>query len=151
MKELTEIEVKIKTTDNIALNYETEWACAFDFKASEDVEIAPWQAGMIETGTVIEVPKGCMLMLAPRSSTYKKLGSWWLILVNSVWIIDNDYCWDTDSVKFVYLNTGKETCFIKKWDRIWQGVFVQIKKANFKYVEKMNNKDRGGFGTTWLK
>lgn len=151
MNESTEIEVKIKTKDNMILNYETEWACAFDFKASEDVEIAPWQAWMVETGTVIEVPKGSMLMLSPRSSTYKKLGSGGLILVNSVWIIDNDYCGDNDSIKLVYLNTWKETCFIKKWDRIWQGTFVKINKAKFIYVEKMEWKDRGGFWTTWVK
>ena len=141
--------MKVKIKSEHKLNYETSWACAFDFKASEDIEILSWQAGLIETWTVIKTPEWYMLMLAPRSSTYKKL--WWLILVNSVWIIDNDYCWNDDTIKFQYLNTSNTTVSIKKWDRIWQWVFVKIEQADFEYVDDMWEKNRWWFGTTWVQ
>lgn len=144
--------MKVNIKSEQVLNYETKGACAFDFKASEDIDILPTQAGLVETGTVIEVPEGYMLMLAPRSSTYRKLwsGQWWLILVNSVWIIDNDYHWNNDTVKFQYLNTSDEVAHIKVWDRIGQWVFVKIEKAEFNYSDHMSDTDRWGFGTTWV-
>lgn len=129
------------------LNYETAGACAFDLKANEDITIQSWNTWLIETWTAIKVPEWYMLMLAPRSSTYKKLG---LILVNSVWIIDNDYCWNDDTIKFQYLNLTPNDVTIKKWDRIWQGTFVKIEKATFNYVDEMEWENRGWFWTTWL-
>ena len=129
------------------LNYETPGACAFDFKANQDYSIPAGEVCMIETGTAIDTPEWYMLMLAPRSSTYKKKG---LILVNSVGILDNDYCGDEDTAKFMYLNMTKETVQIEKWDRIGQGIFVKIAKADFQYVESLGNKNRGWFGTTGI-
>ncbi len=140
--------MKVNIKSKQVLNYETSWACAFDFKASEDIDILPTQTWLVETWTVVEVPEWYMLMLAPRSSTYKKL--WWLILVNSVWIIDNDYNWNNDTVKFQYLNTSNAIAHIKAWDRIWQWVFVKIEKAEFNYSDHMSNTDRWWFGTTWI-
>jgi dUTP pyrophosphatase len=130
------------------LNYKSTWSCWFDFKASEDINIFPKEVWLIDTGTVIRIPEGYMLLTAPRSSTYKKMG--WLILVNSVGIIDNDYCWNTDTVKFQYLNTSNKIVSIKKWGRIWQWIFVKIEKPKFNYVEVMWDKDRGWFWTTWI-
>jgi len=88
-----------------------------------------------------------MLMLASRSSTFKKL---WLIMVNWVWIIDNDYCWDDDTQKFQFMNFWKETAKISKGHRIGQGVFVKVMKAEFDEVESLWNENRGGFWTTWI-
>jgi len=86
-----------------------------------------------------------MLMLAPRSSTYKNHG---LILSNSVGVVDNDYCGDNDTIRFSYINMSGKTQIIEKGTRIGQGVFVAIGKAEFEKVEKMNTPDRGGFGST---
>lgn len=70
--------------------------------------------------------------------------------VNSIGIIDQDYCWDLDTVKFAYINMKKEEVTIKKWERIGQGMFVKIEKPEFQIVDKMDNSDRWGFGTTWV-
>jgi dUTP pyrophosphatase len=83
-----------------------------------------------------------MLMLAPRSSTFKNYG---LILVNSVGIIDQDYCGENDTNKFMYLNMRSEPVSITKGERIGQGIIVKIEKSEFELVEEMGNKDRGGF------
>lgn len=142
------MEVRIKTCDGKTLNYESSGACAFDFKAQEEVVFAPGEFKLIETGTVVEVPKGYVLQTQPRSSTFKKHG---LIQTNSVGIIDQDYCGDNDTIKFPYLNMKNEEVIIEAGTRIGQGMFVKIEQAEFKVVESMGNDDRGGFGSTGHK
>lgn len=139
--------VNIKTEEWVKLDYETKGACAFDFKAIQDYIIQPTEVCMVDTWTVIQVPEWYMLQCAARSSTFKKL---WLLLVNSIGIIDNDYCGNNDTIKFQYLNMFDKAIEIKKWDRIWQWVFVKIEKAEFQYVDDMWTKDRWGFWTTWI-
>ena len=141
------MKVRIKTHDWKKLNYETEKACAFDFKNQYDEVVKPWEFKLIETWTVVEVPKWYMLQLAPRSSTFKKL---WLLMANSVWYIDQDYCWETDTIKYAYINMWDSDVNIEAWTRIWQGVFLKIDIAEFEIVEEMWNKTRGGFWTTGL-
>lgn len=142
------MKVRIKTNDKKLLNYETPGACAFDFKCIEDIIFEVWEFKLVDTWTVIEVPKGYMLQIQPRSSTFKKHG---LIQVNSVWIIDQDYCWDNDTIKFAYMNLSKERQKLEAGTRIWQWVFVKIEKVEFVLIDNMENRDRGWFGTTWLK
>ncbi|MDD4151830.1 MAG: dUTP diphosphatase, partial [Candidatus Gracilibacteria bacterium] len=130
------------------LFYETSGACAFDFKSIEEVVFEPGEFKLIETGVVVEIPKGYMLQLRPRSSTFKKHG---LMQVNSVGIVDQDYCGDNDTIKFPFMNMTKEKQIIEVGTRIGQGVFVKIEIADFEVVETMGNNDRGGFGTTGTK
>lgn len=142
------MKVRIKTSDWNTLNYETIGAAWFDFKCTEDYNFEPGDFKLVETGTVVEIPKGYMLQIQPRSSTYKKHG---LMQVNWVWIIDSDYCWDTDTIKFGYINMSKKTQIIEKGTRIGQWVFIKVEQADFELVDKMENKDRWGFWTTWIK
>lgn len=142
------MKVRIKSHDWKIVNYETPWACAFDFKCTEDITFKPWEFKLVETGLVVETPKGYLLQIQPRSSTFKKH---WLIQTNSVWIIDQDYSWDNDTVKFPYLNMSWKEQFIEAWTRIWQWVFIKIERAEFELVDSMDNIDRWGFWTTWLK
>ncbi|PID84585.1 dUTPase [Candidatus Gracilibacteria bacterium] len=142
------MKVRIKTSIKEDIAYKTDGACAFDFRSSEDVSFAPREWKFIETGTVVETPKGYMLMIAPRSGTFK---NYKLMLVNSIGIIDQDYSGDNDTIKFAYINMSDETIEVKTGDRIGQGVFVKIEKPEFEFVENMNNSDRGGFGTTGNK
>lgn len=142
------MKVRIKTYDWKPLFYETSWACAFDFKSKDEVVFEPGEFKLVDTWVVVETPKGCVLQIQPRSSTFKKH---WLIQVNSVWIIDQDYCGDSDTIKFAYINMTKEKVVIEAETRIGQGMFVKIDIADFEVVESMNNSDRWGFGTTWIK
>jgi len=142
------MKVRIKTSDWKPLNYETPWACAFDFKCIEDLVFQPWEFKIVETGTVVDVPDGYVLQISPRSSTYKKH---WLIQVNSIWIIDWDYCWDNDTVKFAYLNITKEEVKIEAGTRIGQWMFLKIERPEFELVEKMWTKDRWWFWSTGVK
>lgn len=142
------MKVRIKTFDGEPLFYETKGACAFDFKSQFDITFQPGEFKLVETGTVVEVPEGFVLQTQPRSSTFKKHG---LMQVNSVWIIDRDYCGDNDTIKFPYINMRKEAVTIEAGTRIGQWMFVQIEQWNFEVVDSMNNEDRWGFGTTGIK
>ena len=68
--------------------------------------------------------------------------------VNSVGIIDQDYCGENDTIKFAYINMRDEAVTVPAGTRIGQGVFVKIERAEFAVVEKMEGANRGGFGTT---
>lgn len=141
------MQVQIQNSSWKVLEYKTPGACAFDFEAAEDVVFAPGEWKLVETGTVIATPVGFCLVIAPRSGTFKNYG---LMQVNSIGIIDQDYCGDMDTVKFAYINMKKEEVTIKKWERIGQGMFVKIEKPEFILVDTMSAANRWGFGTTGL-
>lgn len=140
------MKVRIKTFDGKPLEYHTDWAVGFDFKTMNDTTFWPWEFKLVDTWTVIETPDWFMLQVQPRSSTFKKF---WLIQANSVWIVDQDYCWDEDTIKFPFINFTNNEQFIPAWTRIWQWVFVKIEKPEFELVENMEEKNRWGFWTTW--
>ncbi len=99
------------------LEYKTSGAVGFDFESAYDITIEPGKMGMIDTGTVVEIPIGYMMILAPRSSTFKNYG---LMLVNSIGIIDQDYCGETDTNKFCYINMRDTPITIPAGERIGQ-------------------------------
>ncbi len=142
------MKVRIKNSSGKTLEYKTPGACAFDFEAAETVVFAPGEWRLVDTGTVIATPEGYLLQTQPRSGTFKNYG---LMQTNSVGIIDQDYCGDTDTIKFPFINMRKESVTIEQGERIGQGVFVKIEKPEFELVETMGAADRGGFGTTGLR
>ncbi len=142
------MQVRMKNVSGKSLEYKTPGACAFDCEALEDVVFAPGEWKLVDTGTVVATPEGYCLVIAPRSGTFKNYG---LMQVNSIGIIDQDYCGDADTIKFAYINMKKEEVVIKKGERIGQGMFVKIEKPEFILVDEMGEKNRGWFGTTGLQ
>lgn len=139
------MQVRIKKNHSFPLEYQTSGACAFDFVAAETITIAPGEWKRIDTGTVVETPEGYVLLTAPRSSTYKNYS---LMQVNSVGIIDQDYCGDDDTIQFPYVNMGNAPVTIQAGERIGQGMFVPILKPELVFVDTMDRANRGGFGST---
>lgn len=137
--------MSVKVKSDYKIEYQTPGACAFDFQVKDTTTIEPGRTHLIDTGVVVKVPEGTALLVLERSSTHKKFG---VSLANKVGLIDQDYCGDNDTVKLALINTTKESVTLNAWDRVAQGLFVQIVKPEFIYVDKMNEEDRGGFGTT---
>lgn len=125
--------------------YKTPGAVAFDIAASEDMSIPAREIALIPTGLVICVPEGYALIVAARSSTAIKRG---LMLANGIGIIDQDYCGPDDEIKISVYNFTDKPVKIKKDDRVAQGMFVKIEKVEWKKTDKLENKTRGGFGST---
>jgi dUTP pyrophosphatase len=142
-------KIRIKRFDkNLPLPaYKTKGAAGFDLSARETTLIEPNMVGYVPLNIAVEVPKGCFLLVVPRSSTHK-LG---LIQANSVGIGDPDFCGDDDEYKFAAYNFTDKPVKIEKGTRIAQGLFLKFTKAEWKEVDKMKAKTRGGFGSTGHK
>lgn len=127
--------------------YKTEGAAGFDMTARETVIIKPGMIGYIPLNVAVETPRGYMMLVAARGSTHKH----GLMPVHGIGIGDWDYRGDDDEYKFPAYNFTNKSVTIEKGTRIAQGIFVKYLKGNFKEIVKLNNKTRGGFGTTGKK
>jgi dUTP pyrophosphatase len=124
--------------------YETEGAAAFDFVTRETTLIEPQKLALVPSNIVVKVPSGYMLAVVPRSSTPRKKG---LLIPHGIGIIDNDYCGPEDEIMIQVYNFGDLPVTIERGERIAQGVFIRIAKADFREAD-INHKTRGGFGST---
>ena len=117
----------------------TKYSAGYDFYAAVSAEIKPGEKYVIPTNTAVEMDEDDVLLIFPRSSYSRKFG---LELVNSVGVIDADY---KDQIFICYRNTGDEPFFIKRGDRIAQGVFVKFLKTD---DDNASVERRGGVGST---
>lgn len=141
------VEVKIKRIDrSLPLpQYETQGSVGVDLITREDTTIASQKIGLVPANVVVEVPYGYALILASRSSTPLKKG---LSTPHGIGIIDHDYCGENDELRVQVYNFTNEPITISRGDKIAQGLFVRVDKVKFIEVEQMNEKSRGGFGST---
>lgn len=115
-----------------------------DLRAAEDVMIDSGQFKLIPLGVAMELPHGYEALVAPRSSTFKKLG---IILANSIGIIDESYKGDNDEWHFPAYAV-KDT-FIHKNERICQFRIIRHQPMiHLLEVDHLGNEDRGGIGST---
>lgn len=129
--ELTKIS-KIKTGDWI------------DLRAAEDVELKTGDFKIISLGVSMKLPKGYEAHIVPRSSTFK---NWGIVQANSIGVIDNSYSGTNDIWKFPAY--ALRDTVIKTNDRLCQFRIVKRQpEINFIEVDKLDDKDRGGFGST---
>lgn len=137
--------IKIKYFDNeidkIKKIEKGDW---IDLRAAETVVLKAGEFRLIKLGVGMKLPSGYEAHVVPRSSTYKNFK---VIMTNSTGIIDNSYCGDND--QWLFPAYALEDTIIHKNDRICQ--FRIVKKQselNFEVVEHLENKDRGGIGST---
>ena len=124
--------------------YKSKGAVAFDITICENATIAPGKAAFLPTGLIIQVPEGQVLVLAPRSSTFKKKG---LRLGNTLGIIDQDFCGPEDELLIHLWNPGTEPVSVAAGERIVQGLFLPFTHIEWDEGEPLG-KTRGGWGST---
>ena len=131
------MNVKIKRIDkSLPLpDYQTKGSVAFDLYSREDRIIKPGKIDLLPSNFIIESPEGYMLMVAPRSSTPKKKG---LSFPHSVGIIDQDYSGQEDEILILVKNITDDNIKITAGERIAQGVFVKIEKAQWDEIDEIN-------------
>lgn len=127
--------------------HKTSGAVAVDLCSRVDMEIKPKEIAYIPMNLAIKIPEGYFILLAPRSSTHK-LG---LQQINSVGIIDRDFCGNEDEYHFAVRNFTDEIVKIEKGTRLCQLVLIKCDPFEFKEVDTMPDITRGGFGTTGVK
>lgn len=136
----------INKSSNIIPIYETSGSAGFDIASNEDTVLYPGETKLISTGLFMEVPEGFELQIRSRSGLSIK---YQVIVLNSPGCIDSDY---RGEIKIILINLGCNKFEIKTGDRIAQGTFSQIFRANFKLVDKLSETERGsgGFGSTGI-
>ena len=157
------MKVKIKKLhpDAVIPEYAKPGDSGFDFVALEDTKIYPGQTKLVKTGIAVEIPEGFELQVRPRSGTSLKTplrvanapgtvdsgyrGECCVILTNTTGIEKHAVVQDEQAVI-----VGGEIQYIKKGDRIAQGVICPVIRAEFEVVEELSNSERGvgGFGST---
>lgn len=138
------IEIKYFSDEIEKLRFidgKSDW---IDLRAAQKVELKKDEFKLIPLGVGMKLPKGYEAHVVPRSSTYKNFG---LIQTNSMGVIDESYCGDSD--QWLFPAYALRDTVIEVNDRICQ--FRIMKKqpmVEFDEVEVLDNPDRGGFGST---
>lgn len=141
-------EIKIKYfTDKIErLKYiggskRSNW---IDLRAAETMELKANNFYLIPLGVAMKLPEGYEAHIAPRSSTFK---TWGIIQVNSVGVVDESYCGDTDQWLMPVYATRDTTINVN--DRVCQFRIMKNQPTiEFTEVKQMENESRGGIGST---
>lgn len=138
------MKIKINTHGGPVPVVHGEW---IDLFTAEDVYLKPGDFKIISLGVSMELPQGYYAHIVPRSSTFKNFG---VLMTNSMGVIENDYCGPNDIWGFPALAV-RET-LIPKGTRICQfRPFKSMETIEFEQIEKMEGKNRGGFGSTGTK
>lgn len=138
------MKVKIKklSKDSVLPTYSKDGDAGLDLTAiseewNEDNSIVTY-----DTGLAIEIPKGHVGLLFPRSSIYKTS----LDLTNAVGIIDSGYR-GSIMLKFRYVEEGM---VYDVGDRVGQLIIIPYPEIEFEEVEELSDSERGegGYGST---
>ena len=115
-----------------------------DLRASEEVSLKKGEFTLIPLGVGMKLPEGYEAHVVPRSSTFKNFG---VIQTNHMGIIDGSYCGDNDMWRMPVLAVRDTQIHVN--DRICQFRIMKNQPAiNFDEVERLEETDRGGFGST---
>lgn len=146
MDEMNEtIKIKYLTDKIDKLKYiggtKSNW---IDLRAAQDMVLKKGEFKLIPLGVAMELPAGYEAHVVPRSSTFKNFG---IIQTNHQGVIDASYCGDNDQW-FMPVYAVRDT-EIHVNDRICQFRIMENQpKVIFDEVIRLENKDRGGFGST---
>lgn len=140
-----EKEIKIKYFDKDIEKIKTidkgDWV---DLRSAIDIDLKQGEFKLIPLGIGMILPSGYEAHIVPRSSTFKNFG---VIQTNHQAVIDESYCGDND--QWLYPIYALRDTHICKNDRICQFRIVEKQpRLSFVEVQKLNEEDRGGFGST---
>lgn len=123
------------------INNNSDW---IDLRSAETVDLKANEFKLISLGISMELPEGYEAHVIPRSSTFKNFG---VIQTNHMGLIDESYKGNNDEWFMpVYALRDTEINFN---DRICQFRIVEkMPEIEFIEVANLDNKDRGGHGST---
>ncbi len=126
-------------------SYASPGAVGFDIVTRETTLIPPGEIALVPGNITVKVPEGYALLIIPRSSLPRKKG---LICPHSVGVIDQDYCGPKDEILVQVKNITDGPVTVERGERIAQGLFVRVDRAEWAEVATHGAADRGGFGST---
>ena len=134
--EYNDIKLPVRKTKNSA---------GYDFYISFDAIINPNETILIPTGIKVIMNENEFLGIYVRSGLGTKYN---LRMCNQVGIIDADYYNNIENEGHIFIkmqNEGNETVYLKKSDRVAQGIFQKYYITDFDQVDKIRE---GGLGST---
>ena len=141
VKYTTEIDKEFKELEGIS---QGDW---IDLRVAEDYNLKRGDFKLLRLGVCMQLPEGYEAHVCSRSSTFKKYG---IFMSNSMGIIDNSYCGDTD--EWLYAAIATKDVVIPRGTRIAQFRLERIQpNISFVKVDKLEGESRGGFGSTGEK
>ena len=127
----------------------TKFSAGYDFYAPEDTFVAGNNTiTYVKTGVKVKLQEDEFLLLCNRSSNPMKKE---LVLMNGVGIIDADYYNNPDNdgeIAFAFSSLSYTGSFIKKGEKIGQGIIMKYIKAENDLSSNPTVTRRGGFGST---
>lgn len=123
----------------------TGGAAGYDIEAAEDITIPALGLGIVPTGIKAYMERDEYLGIHIRSGLAFKHK---LSLINDEGVIDSDYYDNSDNEGHIMvgiINHSPEPVFIRKGERIAQGIFKKFLKTDDDSAEGTRN---GGFGST---
>ena len=151
---MNQVKIEIKyfsdKIQKIEKIYKGNWV---DLRAAENIKLKRGEHKLIPLGVGMKLPAGYEAHIVPRSSTFKNFG---IIQTNHQGVIDGPnrfghggYCGDDDQW-FMSVYAVRDT-EIHINDRICQfRIMEQQPDIQFEQVEKLDDKNRGGFGSTGI-
>lgn len=130
-----------------------EWDAGFDVFSRVRIVIQPHSIVNIPVWVKVAMSNGMVCLVFPRSSLPLKK---WLMLSNSVWVVDAWYRWE---IHMQLYNLNDKEVIIEAWEKIWQLIFTNyssnvcyaIWDGDYDKFEELYPSDRwvNGFGSTW--
>ena len=156
------LKIKIKEITKGCMPVVIEQGDWIDLKLAEDVkftgtEVQSRKIKYLPLGIAMELPKGFEAYVLPRSSTPNK---WNIEVANSQAIIDESYKGDKDEWKLIVkafkaieIPKGTRICQFRIMPKMNAGILTKLKwlfsnGVEFIKVDSLNNKNRGGIGST---
>jgi deoxyuridine 5'-triphosphate nucleotidohydrolase len=122
----------------------------FDVFSSCSALIQPKSMVNVPVWVKVAMPNWMVCLLLPRSSLFAKK---WLLLVNSVWVVD---AWYRGEIGMQLYNTTDKDVVIEDWEKIGQLIFTNYStdveiSVDYENFEEKYPSDRGAnwFGSTW--
>ena len=138
------IKIKYHSDEIEKLTYidgKSDW---IDLRAAENVSLKQGEFKLISLGISMKLPEGYEAHVLPRSSTYK---TWGILQANSCGIIDQSYSGTNDIWRFPALAMRDTEIHVN--DRICQfRIMKNQPEIKFEEVDFLEDRDRGGFGST---
>lgn len=141
------MKVKIKKLNSNAVipKYAKEGDAGLDLVATEvipNITESDLDLVTVKSGLAVEIPKGYVGLLFPRSSIYKNNA----LLINSVGVIDSGYRGEI-TANFI---ADEDNFGYKVGDRFAQLIIIPYPQIEFEEVKELSNTERGigGFGHT---
>ena len=132
--------------DAIIPDYAHKGDAGMDLYSCEDITIEPMEWKKVNTGLIMELPKGTEGQVRTKSGIAFNYG---VFVLNTPGTVDENY---RGEVGVVLFNLNKTPFVIKKGQKIAQPVINEICYCKTKEVKKMSETSRGegGFGSTGL-